>query len=347
MESVLEAWLSLLPDSVLNFIQRLSATASRKKNSQLTWLIRRPRDLSKYALDPIDGVLHGPEFAVVMQGPLVLQDEYTEQTLALYRRLHPEIKLILSTWKGESQNVLNRLAQLGIHVVQSDPPAQRGMWNLNLQIISTMAGLRVAKSLGCSFAVKTRTDQRMLRPDFPSTFLGLAEAFSLKSTGIQNGRIQVASMNSYRFRPYSLSDMLVAGALQDLIVYWDLPLNDERRTPADYSGITLDRFIELRSPEYLLVENYSRRIGRNILNTLEDYHDLVKDSFLIIDQEMLDLTWAKSAWSLEYQDRNYLQKTASENWTFSSWIALRDRPISAAVKCSLLETKIDGEIIAG
>ena len=75
------------------------------------------------------------EFAIVMQGQVIYKDNFTLETLKLYRHIYPEIKIILSTWKTDNSSFLKALDEMNIILVQNEPPLFAGLSNVNLQII--------------------------------------------------------------------------------------------------------------------------------------------------------------------------------------------------------------------
>jgi len=82
--------------------------------------------------------------AVVIQGPTTNYDELKE-------KWGPNI--VWSTWKGSESYYLDQ-----DNVIYSKPPIENGTCNVNLQKISTLNGLKKAKQLGYTRAVKTRSD---------------------------------------------------------------------------------------------------------------------------------------------------------------------------------------------
>ena len=82
--------------------------------------------------------------AVVIQGPTTNYDELKE-------KWGPNI--VWSTWKGSESYYLDQ-----DNVIYSKPPIENGTHNVNLQKISTLNGLKKAKQLGYTRAVKTRSD---------------------------------------------------------------------------------------------------------------------------------------------------------------------------------------------
>lgn len=150
----------------------------------ITWH-ERPLLAADYCVDPLSATgEHRP--AIVMQGGVVTDLDFTLQTLELYRRLHPQALLILSTWDDSNVAALAHARDLGVQVVTNSKPLFTGQQNINLQIVSAAAGVRVAQVAGASHILKTRTDQRICAPDVLAFMEGLLEEnpLALRPSGL-------------------------------------------------------------------------------------------------------------------------------------------------------------------
>src|SRR5262249_45232089 len=110
----------------------------------LTWH-ERPVAAADYEGDTV-AIAPPVKTAIVLQGAVVAELDFTLQTLVLYRRIFPHALLILSTWEGEDRALLERARQIGVQVVLSAKPAFFGQQNINLQIVSAAAGVRAAQA---------------------------------------------------------------------------------------------------------------------------------------------------------------------------------------------------------
>ena len=160
--------------------------------------------------------------AIVMQGPLILKDNFTIETLKLYRNFFPTVKIILSTWDTEDEEYVNKVRKLNIIVLQNKKPALAGIANINLQIASSTTGINHAKKLGCKYVLKTRTDQRIYSDHFLQFIYASLKKFPLTHRSAQKERIIAFNLNTFMFRPYSVSDMINFGHVDDMIKYWCL-----------------------------------------------------------------------------------------------------------------------------
>jgi hypothetical protein len=88
------------------------------------------------------------KIAIVVQGPIIIKNDFTFETLKLYINIFPNAIVILSTWDDQSVRVISKIRDLGIRVIINKYPKYSGIGNVNYQIISTINGLVKAESLG-------------------------------------------------------------------------------------------------------------------------------------------------------------------------------------------------------
>ena len=229
--------------------------------------------------------------AVVIQGPIVEEDAFTLETVKLYRATFPASPLIVSTWSDAPPQVLRELSKLGATTITSTAPEVPGPVNLNLQVRSTSAGLRVAKELGATFALKTRSDMRLYSAHVADFLAGLWRAFPLQTPGRQRGRLIVLDLVTRLFIPNHPSDLLMFGHVDDLLDYWSLPLRDpdEQLSQTRFFG----EFLSDPIPEVLLCEHYLEMIGERPQRTIEEWWRVLANRFLVVDRESMQVFWRK------------------------------------------------------
>lgn len=278
--------------------------------------------------------------AIVVQGPVVTKDDLTIETLKLYRRFAPEATLILSTWVGANSRVLEIAKSIGVTVVLSEMPTNRGRWNINLQRRTTLAGIKSAKDSGSVFVLKTRTDQRIGYPEFLTYLFSLMFSFPLIDEcpeRLLESRIVVTSLNSYFYRPYSISDMLHFGRINDIYSLWNFPEDDVGHSiPSDYNT-TIEAQLRLGFPEQIILETglFKRLIsGRNHLRTT---WELLKNYFIVCDAHSIDLFWMKYTSFFEFRDRIEDAHGSGRFCTFGDWLWL--------INCDLSNICIDEDSV--
>lgn len=312
----------ILSDIILKIIDFIFRVLSKISNHFITFHIR-----PKFTKDITVKVHKNSEFvnkkklvAIVIQGPLIIKDNFTVETLKLYIKLFKEHKLILSTWSDSDSNILENIKKLGIEVVLNIKPKNEGISNINLQIVSTSAGIKKAKKLGCKYVLKTRTDQRIYSSLSISLCYFFIKQFPLSAEHKQNERIISFNFNTFKFRPYSISDMINFGHINDMIKYWCIELDERSQSEL----IIEERHLEwskLRYAEVYLVTSFMNSINRKINWTLEDSWKVMSENFCILNINDIDLYWSKYS-SKEFRHLNY-KKNKYEQFNFSDWLILQ------------------------
>ena len=120
------------------------------------------------------------DFAIIIQGPLDLKHNFTFETLKYYK-LNYDCKIILSTWEGENNKILNEIKKLDIEVLINKKPNTSGWGNINYQTLSTYNAIKHAKLLGKKYVAKTRTDTRIYSIDSLFYCSHLLRSYELKT----------------------------------------------------------------------------------------------------------------------------------------------------------------------
>jgi hypothetical protein len=270
----------------------------------LTWH-KRPLRLHDWSSLPTPSDLS--EVAIVMQGPVASKFSFTMESLRLYRRFYPKAPLVLSTWTGCAKTLLAQCEELGVEVVQSQPIDGGLYGNLSRQKHTTLAGLNRAESLGAQFALKTRTDQRMFRPDFLEQFQVLSRTFPRLESGreIQKSRVILTYQNSFLDRPLSGSDFLQFGHTSDLRRMWESL--EKQEISADLPA------------EQILIGNFLMSLDwpSNNLLSRETWEKAIGEVFGFIDSSTIDLFWLKYS-AREFMWRRYgaepLTEVSQRDW---------------------------------
>jgi hypothetical protein len=266
-----------------------------------------------------------PKLAIVIQGPIITRNAFTFETIKLYKKHFPTAFIILSTWSDEKQNEVSLIESLGAYVLLNNKPEYYGVSNINLQITSSKAGVIKAKELGAEYVLKTRTDQRIYSPNIEEYLYNILKVFPLNVFGTkQNKRIVGISMNTFKFRMYGLSDMFTYGHIHDMILFWDVELDNRKYSKKELAEATVSmrKFAQSRVCEVYLTTQFLIKIGRNLEWTLEDSWRVFADHFCIIDKESLDLFWGKYGLS-EFRWKKYeKQINVFDEMNFMDWLNL-------------------------
>lgn len=293
-----------------------------------------------------DGNNHGAlkletksKFAIVMQGPLIFDSNFTVETLKLYRHNFPDAILILSTW-FVSDDVIKILDKYDVRIIQSQQPENPGISNINLQIVTSGAGVLAARELGAQFVLKTRTDQRVYHPSLETYLFNLVHAFPLShNLPEQMNRLVAISLGTFRYRLYGVSDMFLYGHIEDMVRYWNIPLDTRRDflEAKKNAGSTWRDFATHRVPEVYFCTEFLKSIGRDITFTLADSFRALKEHFVIIDQAALKLYWHKYTLN---DDRYATFGFFDPELSFNDWLILYQSTEMISIDENMLDQTI-------
>lgn len=280
------------------------------------------------------------QFAIVVQGPVISESDFTIETLALYRNNFPTAILILSTWQM-SVRTQSVLKSIDVHIIQNEGPENPGISNTNLQVVTARAGIRAAKELGAKYVVKTRTDQRIYHPSLDAYLFSLVEAFPLLGNfPQQKKRLVGISLGNLKYRMYGVADMFLFGHIDDMLLYWDIPL-DERQdcfTERQKAGNTWRQHAKWRVCEVYFCTEFLKRLGRQIEFTLDDSFDVLGKHFVIIDKDAIRIYWHKYTLNA---DRYANDDLFDPEVTFNDWLMLYNSPGVVVADESILDNTID------
>lgn len=250
-----------------------------------------------------------PPCAIVIQGPLQHDHEFTFETAKLYKKIFPSANIIVSTWIGEDEAVLERLRDISVVVVTSVPPQKRGVYNVNLQLLSAAKGVEEAQRSGAHYVLKHRSDQRIYSRVILEMMINLLIVFPPSKRSHQTKRI-IFGNGGPSLRPYWMSEILF-GAIEDIVEYYSAEPSGEKK---DYYCIL---------PELHLPSEFLKKKGWKLDWTVEQGMDVYRECFIPLDWTMLDLYWHKY-WRYESnQQRRYSQNIPSDVLvTFGEWLAL-------------------------
>lgn len=255
--------------------------------------------------------------AIVIQGPIIRERSFTLETIKTYTKIFPGAHIILSTWSDEQTDDFE---DLGIKIILNKKPKHPGISNINYQITSTLIGINAARELGITYILKTRTDQRIYNEKAIAYFKDLLKAFPIDSTKKPKGRIITTDMNTFRYRPYSLSDMTLFGFFDDILNYWNAEMDTRENTKYAYKNIL--EWSRLRLCEVFLSAGYLEKMGEALTWSISDSWRKYIDYFCIADRSIIDLYWFKYERNKEYRNKNYGGNFMNEEFGFIDWLNL-------------------------
>lgn len=269
-------------------------------------------------------VYKNKKVAIVMQGPIKKETNFTYETLKLYVNIFPNTIIILSTWQNEDINHINKIKSLGVIVLLNELPQYNGNLNVNYQIVSTRSGIEAGLNAGATHCLKTRTDQRIYKNTTLNLLLSILETFPLDDKyELQNERIIGLNYSTSTRELYWFGDFLLFGDVDDMYRYWSLPLqnqgfedllddNDFRECIKNDSGIV---------PEMYLTVSYLKALRIQLKWTKNDWWEILRDRFCIIDKENIDLYWYKYLSRFRANNmQTFLPIEAESRIDFSRWL---------------------------
>ena len=86
----------------------------------------RPMFAAGVFVDPRDVDHDHSEYAVVLQGPINRRNNFTLETLLLYKKYFRNALIILSTWEGEDKYCIEQARKAGVEVILNKEPEFAG-----------------------------------------------------------------------------------------------------------------------------------------------------------------------------------------------------------------------------
>lgn len=317
-------------------------TLLNKKSNKLFTFHNRPRLEKDFKLET--DITSQGRLAIVIQGALGA-DGFVCETVKIYKKLFPGSEIIVSSWLGESAVIIGELENIGAAVILNEKPINRGISNINMQIVSSRAGIEFAKKNGAEYVLKTRSDQRLYATNVYEYFRNLLSIFPPYAESVDY-RIIGVSLNTFIYRMYGLSDMLMFGYVNDILKFWSVRLDDrDPDSSFDARAATLREFAEWKVCEVYLTTEYLKSVGHTPQWTLDDSWDAFRKYFCIIDKESIDLYWDKYT-TLEYRWLRYhLPINAFREITFRDWLRLYKNDINSNADESILNQRISDWVL--
>ena len=256
----------------------------------------------------------------VMQGPIAEEQDFTVQTVALYRRIFPNVLIIVSTWRNSNPSVIERLRVHSALVVQSEMPIDAGPGNINLQIASTRAGLEVAKTQRIDYILKTRTDIRIYAGDFLIHAQDLLELFPLGGAAklVQKRRLlSISAGNKYLLN--FVPDLNMFGHIEDMERYWSAKMDMRGEAPVLRK---IQDIAKYGLSEAYLFNSYCTRLGLQNDFSLEGYWNILRDYFVVMDLFSADAYWMRHNRYRENKNIHYYGPNTYDNFGFKDWLRL-------------------------
>ena len=304
----------MIADSLLSIVERMTG--------QFYTFQSRPIRADRIWVDERDARRDYSEYAIVMQGPIKKKNDFTLETLKLYKKYFNNALIILSTWEGENTETIIAARSLGVEVILNKEPANPGYFNVNRQLTTAMAGLKRAATMNKKYALKTRTDQRMYHNKSLTFLSNLLKDFPLPTVGIkQRGRLIALGAYDYDTKPklYHVYDNLIFGYTEDVMLYFGADFISD--TPPVIDSLK-ERYPD--SPftaEVYFFTEFLKKTGHILKNTPEDHLRSLAAHAILIDPRSLGWYWYK--YFRFMQDQNMSQTYENKSHLgFVEWLNL-------------------------
>ncbi|SFF09163.1 WavE lipopolysaccharide synthesis family protein [Trichococcus pasteurii] len=286
-----------------------------------------------------------PKFAVILQGPLLLENDFTLETCKMYRKLFSDNVIIVSTWDDEDTETIKKIKNLKIIVIQNKKPKFTGIGNINFQVISTKAGLAEAEKAGVHYVLKTRTDQRFQKNNLYEYFVSLLKQFPVDADGMnlpQDKRIIVlqSPVGASLFIPFHISDFMFFGVLDDVFRLFEIDEqnvseNKKERTQRENDMITTSTVMDFHSaeaPEIMFMKNYICNHG-NISEAefyrVKTYWNFIKNYIIAVSYDEVGFLWGKPGRYYSDNNLNHIYEVEDSEkrsykyvLNFSNWLSI-------------------------
>lgn len=241
------------------------------------------------------------DVTVIIQGRL-LQESYD-----FYIKNYIDFPVIISTWVDNTISFHN-LPQ-NFKVVYSPYPSEFGAQNLNLQLISTLAGLQMVKT---NYVIKMRGDEYWSNPQYIEK--------CIKSVP---NKIWTSSVffRAWQYSEYHASDHIIAGTLENVETMFSETKKIFNNGELNLSKWKIDgklhKWVITHSPEERITKAYLRAKSPEKFDRV-DGRILMKEYFDILDNELIKpykikANLFKKEWTDDFiPERNYSISTIDQ-----------------------------------
>ena len=238
------------------------------------------------------------DYAILIQGPLVNEYDFTFKTIEFYFHNFNGIYIILSTWSIKQIPKYLRDSEKFIVVENNNDFNHQSKisWdtttNMNKQIFSTRSGLEVAKKLGVTKIIKTRSDFRFYENNFIDFLEKYYENFRFTNSSNENySKIIFLDHNTVEDIPFHFDDTFQFGLLSEICLLWDVKLIDySDRSHCSFNFFN-EKYGEVDIQAYVFL---SYCFKRNLINDNNFEKDFIHDNlFVFVPRETLGTYWFK------------------------------------------------------
>lgn len=292
-------WIGLCDESIKLFKQLLLNHSIDELHRNA--VINNLKNLDTSSINLIDIVLQGQ------------YNDYVSEIANHYLQLSFVNNIIISCWE---EDIIPESLNHRIKYIKSKLPLSAGTGNRNLQIVSSLAGL---KRVGTEFAIKMRNDQKftldsMIKMyEFYQLYKKRVIKFDTDETKPKNRICVSGNFTPFPFHP---RDHVFWGNTEDLIDVFNIPLDTDIQDKISIKKHELDKYYHcyIRTESYIgsyYCSNFNKEIKKWLLNP-ENYlydnapyyneakalsEELTPKIFKSFPKKGIDLEWPKYGWN--------------------------------------------------
>lgn len=289
----------------------------------------RPVSINSF---PINTLFSSNDFAIILQGPIDQHNDFTLNTIKYYKKICPGSTIVLSTWEDEDDKAIELISKNGVDVILNKKPSMPGNLNVNMQLTTSLGGVVAVKKRNINIAIKTRTDQRIMKNGAFQEAVNLVNTIPLfKEDNINlSHRLCLASINyGNLFTPYFMSDFFYCGYTDDLLTLFSVDLDTRAPFFMSEEATKHDYAVKQFPPEIFILSKFLEKIGHKCDYTIKDFWDVCKNLLICTDYKSLQINWDKyvEANSMSYFWGDYAFNDTSDslrtyNMDFITWVNL-------------------------
>ena len=261
--------------------------------------------------------------AIILQGSIYGLENFVEETIFIYKKLFPNIKIILSTWEDEVKvDFLKKFDNdKDIKIVLNKKPITK--FNVDLQTYSTFSALLYAEGEKIKYCLKTRTDCRIYKKNSITFLKNLLKAFPVdQKYQFLKERVVSCSIDTRKYRIYGLSDIFLFSSTENLKKYFN-----KDNLIDSLKKMNLDTYPSIKNDTAIINEMFlcSRYINKNNIDlqwTLVDWWQKCRELFIIVDANSLDFFWYKYEWKYEQRFITNYTSNFEQSLQYSDWLNL-------------------------
>lgn len=316
-----------------NYLMKSFCMAAESGSDYFTTYKLREKKADKITVLSTFSEIH-QKVGIVIQGPIREEDDFTIETVLLYKKFYTDCPIVVSTWKDTNEDTVKKLQDAGAVVLQNERPSKTGLGNMNFQVISSMSGIEYLENQNCEYILKTRSDQRICKPHFLEFFLCLLKQFPAQNNnGMKRLVVTQGMVGGVMLKPFMITDFLYFGETAVVKAIFDKAYSDvnmsvkERNEWIDSltGKMPLKEFYRETAPELQLIYNaYRFYYNREPELSVKDYWNFVKEQLITVGWDDIDLYWPKYAMYNESAMHNSIGSDdySIYNWNLSNWLLL-------------------------